>query len=90
MSKTTDGNKVVRKIRMRAIAFLVFALVAGGIAVFLVKGYMDGARAAAERPERAAILLRAQATGPAAASLRGRSPDRSAAGVHRFSAHRAP
>jgi pilus assembly protein CpaB len=50
MSNTTDGNKVVRKIRMRAIAFLVFALVAGGIAVFLVKGYMDRARAAAARP----------------------------------------
>lgn len=50
MSNTTDGNKVVRKIRMRAIAFLTFALVAGGIAVFLVKGYMDRASAAAARP----------------------------------------
>lgn len=37
----SSGNRVVRKIRVRAILFLVLALVAGGGAVLLVKKYMD-------------------------------------------------
>jgi pilus assembly protein CpaB len=38
------GNRVVRKIRMRAVVFLAAAVVAGIAAVFLVKVYLDQAR----------------------------------------------
>ena len=43
MKATADssGNRVVRKIRVRAMLFLVLALVAGSGAVLLVKKYMD-------------------------------------------------
>jgi len=46
MTATTDapGNRVVRKIRIRAVGFLAAALLAGIAAVLLVKVYLDQAR----------------------------------------------
>lgn len=41
---SAPGNRVVRKIRIRAILFLAAAAVAGVAAVFLVKTYLDQAR----------------------------------------------
>jgi pilus assembly protein CpaB len=50
MTTTTTANpthRLVRKIRLRALLFFGLALVAGALAVFLVKSYMDRASAAA-------------------------------------------
>ena len=42
--ENAPGARVVRKIRVRALLFLVLALAAGTGAVFLAKRYMDRAR----------------------------------------------
>jgi pilus assembly protein CpaB len=49
-NKTTSGTNVARRIRIRAMAFLGLAMIAGVAAVFLVKTYLDRARIAANRP----------------------------------------
>lgn len=44
MTATTNGSRVVRKIRTRAVLFLIAAVIAGVAALFLVKVYLDQAR----------------------------------------------
>jgi pilus assembly protein CpaB len=56
------GNRVVRKIRMRAVLFLAAAIVAGLGAVFLVKVYLDQARrrSAAATVETTSVVVAAK------------------------------
>ncbi len=53
----TSSSRLVRKIRLRALLFFALALVAGAGAVFLVKTYMDRARAASATAPIAATLV---------------------------------
>lgn len=64
------GNRVVRKIRMRAVLFLGAAMIAGLAAVFLVKVYLDQARRrSAARPIETVSVVVAAAEIPSGQRL---------------------